>query len=90
MIAWAISREHFDRRIDLGMSAIVADVVVLSVPGSVNLRRPSPPPAIPGACLCSPVSRPARVPDASLRPLHVHGAGTDSAFRTGHDVNATT
>lgn len=52
LLAWFPFREHFDRRIALGMLATVARAVVLSVPPGANLGAPLPSLAILGACLC--------------------------------------
>jgi drug/metabolite transporter (DMT)-like permease len=52
VLAWVVFRENVDRRIALGMAAIVAGAVVLSVPGGVGLGRPLPALAIVGACFC--------------------------------------
>jgi len=52
VIAWVVFRENVDRRILLGLIAIVAGAVILSVPGSVELGGPLPALAIVGACLC--------------------------------------
>lgn len=51
-LAWFVFRENFDRRIALGMIAIVAGAVVLSIPSGANLGSPWPALAIVGACLC--------------------------------------
>jgi drug/metabolite transporter (DMT)-like permease len=51
-LAWFVFRENFDRRIALGMLAIVAGAVVLSVPSGANFGSPWPALAILGACLC--------------------------------------
>jgi drug/metabolite transporter (DMT)-like permease len=51
-LAWFVFRENFDRRIALGMIAIVAGAVVLSVPSGANFGSPWPSLAILGACLC--------------------------------------
>lgn len=51
-LAWFVFRENFDRRIALGMVAIVAGAIVLSVPSGANLGSPWPALAILGACLC--------------------------------------
>lgn len=51
-LAWFVFRENFDRRIALGMVAIVAGAVVLSVPSGANFGSPWPALAILGACLC--------------------------------------
>lgn len=51
-LAWFVFRENFDRRIALGMVAIVTGAVVLSVPSGANFGSPWPALAILGACLC--------------------------------------
>ncbi len=51
VLAWWVFKEHFDRRIGLGMLAIVAGAVVLSVPSGVQLGSPWPALAVLGACL---------------------------------------
>jgi drug/metabolite transporter (DMT)-like permease len=51
VLAWWVFKENFDRRIALGMLAIVAGAVILSVPSSANLGSPWPALAILGACL---------------------------------------
>lgn len=50
-LAWVVFRENVDRRILLGMVAIVAGAIVLSVPGGAELGSPWPSLAILGACL---------------------------------------
>lgn len=50
-LAWFVFRENFDRRIALGMLAIVAGAIVLSVPSGANFGSPWPSLAILGACL---------------------------------------
>ncbi|HET9871448.1 MAG TPA: DMT family transporter [Propionibacteriaceae bacterium] len=50
LLAWLVFKEHFDRRIGLGMLAIVAGAVVLSVPSQANLGSPWPALAVLGAC----------------------------------------
>ncbi|MEO8527984.1 MAG: DMT family transporter [Pseudolysinimonas sp.] len=52
VIAWVVFRENVDRRIALGMAAIVAGAVVLSVPADVQLGSVGPSIAIVGACVC--------------------------------------
>ena len=52
VLAWVVFREHMDRRILLGMIAIVVGAGVLSVPYGVQLGTPLPALAILGACLC--------------------------------------
>lgn len=51
LLAWVVFRENVDRRILLGMIAIVAGAVVLSVPSGATLGSPWPSLAILGACL---------------------------------------
>lgn len=50
-LAWLVFGEHIDRRILLGMAAIVAGAVLLSVPSAVSLGSPLPAAAVLGACL---------------------------------------
>lgn len=50
LLAWFAFRENFDRRIALGMLAIVAGAVVLSVPSDVRVSGLWPSLAILGAC----------------------------------------
>jgi len=50
-LAWFVFKENFDRRIALGMVAIVAGAIVLSVPSVANFGSPLPSLAILGACL---------------------------------------
>jgi drug/metabolite transporter (DMT)-like permease len=52
LLAWFVFRENFDRRIALGMAAIVAGAVVLSIPTGADLGTIWPSLAILGACLC--------------------------------------
>ena len=52
VLAWVVFREHMDRRILLGMIAIVLGAAVLSVPYGVALGTPLPALSILGACLC--------------------------------------
>jgi drug/metabolite transporter (DMT)-like permease len=51
LLAWFVFRENFDRRIALGMTAIVAGGLVLSWGGSLNVRAVLGPLMIAGACL---------------------------------------
>ncbi len=51
LLAWFVFRENFDRRIALGMAAIVAGAVVLSWPGQPDFAGILPTLAILGACL---------------------------------------
>jgi drug/metabolite transporter (DMT)-like permease len=50
LIAWYVFRENFDRRIALGMFAIVAGAAVLSWPGQARLGPGWPALAVLGAC----------------------------------------
>lgn len=49
-LAWFVFRENVDRRIALGMIAIVAGAVLLSIPNGADLGSPWPALAILGAC----------------------------------------
>jgi drug/metabolite transporter (DMT)-like permease len=51
LLAWFAFKENFDRRIALGMAAIVAGAVVLSWPGKARLEGLWPALALLGACL---------------------------------------
>lgn len=50
LLAWAVFREHVDRRLVLGMAAIVAGAVVLSVPAGAQLGSFWPVAAVLAAC----------------------------------------
>ncbi len=50
LLAWFAFRENFDRRIALGMAAIVAGAVVLSWPGEARFGAVLPALAVLGAC----------------------------------------
>jgi drug/metabolite transporter (DMT)-like permease len=52
LLAWFVFRENVDRRIALGMAAIVAGAVVLSIPTGAEFGSVWPALAILGACLC--------------------------------------
>lgn len=52
VLAWFVFRENFDRRIALGMLAIVAGAIALSIPTGAELGAVWPTLAILGACLC--------------------------------------
>jgi drug/metabolite transporter (DMT)-like permease len=52
LLAWFVFKENFDRRIALGMAAIVAGAVVLSIPTGAELGSAWPTLAILAACLC--------------------------------------
>ncbi|MEQ1683674.1 MAG: EamA family transporter [Burkholderiaceae bacterium] len=51
LLAWFVFKENFDRRIALGMVAIVAGALVLSWPGDAALAAGWPALAVLGACL---------------------------------------
>ena len=51
VLAWFVFKENFDRRIALGMVAIVAGALILSWPGEVRFAGAWPSLAILGACL---------------------------------------
>ncbi len=51
LLAWFVFKENFDRRIALGMAAIVAGAVVLSWPGQADFAGIWPSLAILGACV---------------------------------------
>ncbi|MBA4177735.1 MAG: EamA family transporter [Leptothrix sp. (in: Bacteria)] len=51
LLAWFAFKESFDRRIALGMAAIVAGALVLSWPGEARLTEVWPALAVLGACL---------------------------------------
>ncbi|TAM11915.1 MAG: DMT family transporter [Nevskiaceae bacterium] len=52
LLAWFAFRENFDRRIALGMVAIVAGAAILSWPGELRIAGGGPTLAILAACLC--------------------------------------
>lgn len=52
LLAWFAFKENFDRRIALGMAAIVAGTIVLSWSGSFDLANAWGPVAIVAACFC--------------------------------------
>ena len=52
LLAWFAFHENFDRRIALGMVAIIAGTVVLSWSGQADWQNVQGPLAIVGACLC--------------------------------------
>ena len=51
LLAWFVFRENFDRRIALGMAALVVGAVVLTVPQGIEFGSAWPALAILGACL---------------------------------------
>ncbi len=52
LLAWFVFKENFDRRIAVGMAAIVAGTIVLSWSGKAGVGPAWGPLAIVGACLC--------------------------------------
>jgi len=52
LLAWFVFKENFDRCIALGMLAIVAGAVLLSIPTGASLGTLLPSLAVLGACLC--------------------------------------
>lgn len=52
LLAWFVFKENVDRRIALGMAAIVAGAVVLSIPTGAELGSLWPSLAVLAACLC--------------------------------------
>jgi len=51
-LAWFVFKENFDRRIAVGMVAIVAGAIVISVPSGADFGAVLPSLAILGACFC--------------------------------------
>ena len=53
VVAWVVFREHTDRRVVLGMAAIVAGAVVIAIPtGQAEVTSAWPALAVVGACAC--------------------------------------
>jgi drug/metabolite transporter (DMT)-like permease len=52
LLAWFVFKENFDRRVALGMAAIVVGAIVLSIPTGAELGSVWPSLAILAACLC--------------------------------------
>ncbi|MGC5223691.1 DMT family transporter [Micromonospora sp. DT81.3] len=52
VLAWFVFRENVDRRVALGMLAIVAGAVLISIPEGAELGSAWPALAVLGACLC--------------------------------------
>lgn len=52
VLAWVVFKENFDRRIALGMVAIAAGAILLSVPTGAALGSLWPTLSVLGACLC--------------------------------------
>lgn len=52
VLAWVVFRENVDRRVLVGMIAIVAGAVIISIPTGAAFGTPLPALAVLGACLC--------------------------------------
>jgi drug/metabolite transporter (DMT)-like permease len=52
LLAWFVFKENVDRRVGLGMLAIVVGAIIVSIPGGVEWGSLWPSLAIVGACLC--------------------------------------
>ncbi len=52
LLAWFVFKENFDRRIALGIGAILAGLLILSWPGQATFAGVVPALCILGACLC--------------------------------------
>lgn len=52
LLAWWVFREHVSRRIGIGMAAIVAGAVLVTVPSGADLGAGWAPLAVVAACLC--------------------------------------
>ena len=52
LLAWFVFRENFDKRIALGMGAILAGLLVLSWPGETKFSGLGPALCVLGACAC--------------------------------------
>ncbi|WP_438353704.1 EamA family transporter [Microbacterium sp. CJ88] len=52
LLAWFVFRENVDRRIALGMVAIIAGAILLSIPDGAELGSPWPALAVVAACFC--------------------------------------
>lgn len=52
VLAWVVFRENVDVRVALGMVAIVAGAIALSIPSGADFASPWPSLAVVGACLC--------------------------------------
>jgi drug/metabolite transporter (DMT)-like permease len=91
LLAWFVFRENFDRRIALGMLAIVAGGAVLSWEGRLSWGGVAGPLAVAGACLCwgidnnltQKVSAGDPVQIAMLKGLVAGGVNTTIAFLLG-------
>src|SRR5260370_26945924 len=52
VLAWFVFKENFDRRIALGMGAILAGLLILSWPGEAKFSGLVPALCVLGACFC--------------------------------------
>jgi drug/metabolite transporter (DMT)-like permease len=52
LLAWFVFKENFDKRIALGMGAILAGLVILSWPGKATFAGVAPSLCVLAACLC--------------------------------------
>ena len=52
VLAWVVFRENVDRRVALGMVAIVAGAALLSIPSGAEMGSPWPAMAVLAACFC--------------------------------------
>ena len=94
LLAWFVFRENFDKRIALGMLAIVAGGAVLSWAGRPEAGVPWGPLAVAGACLCwgidnnltRRVSAADPVQIAALKGLVAGAVTTGIAFAAGAAV----
>ena len=70
-IAWVVFRENVDRRVFLGMLAIIAGSVLLSWQGAVSGKLPWGSLAIAGACLCWAIDNNLTRPVSSGDPVQI-------------------
>lgn len=97
LLAWFVFRENFDRRIALGMIAIVAGAVVLSWSGTITFNTLWPPLAVLGACffwgLDNNLTRKISLSDARqitiIKGLIAGVTNTAIAFALGSEVPTT-
>ncbi|WP_433969605.1 EamA family transporter [Tunturiibacter gelidiferens] len=71
LLAWFVFKENFDRRIALGMGAILAGLLILSWPGEAKFSGVVPALFLLGACLCWAVDNnlTRKVPSPSRLPV---------------------
>lgn len=94
LLAWFVFKENFDRRIALGMVAIVAGAVVLSWPGEAHFTGTWPVLAVLGACfawgLDNNLTRKVSLSDAtwiaSVKGLAAGSVNLALAFMTGASI----